>query len=329
MKKTTISDIAQVAGVSKTTVSRYLNHQYERMSIGTQQKIKQTISDLHYSPNRSAQSLKKNKSLTIGISVADISNSYTSRLFKGINEVLNSTAYQVIIVDSDNNSALETSNLTKLVNDGIDGLIIQPLTADSNHYQTLIDMKIPTIQVDRYIDTQIWPSVVSDNIDKSYQVAQLIQQKSYTHVIVITNCAKSISSRKNRIKGLKAGLIDSSIKATILDIDQLADWEATLLDELHSHQRVALYALNGHILRETIRLLKSQNLAFPTDVGLIGYDDDNFADLITPSVSAITQNPLGIGQLAAKQLLDIINAPSSIPPKKIEIPSRMDIRESL
>ncbi|WP_252895438.1 LacI family DNA-binding transcriptional regulator [Fructilactobacillus florum] len=97
------------------------------MSEATKNKIEATIAKLHYQPNRNAQSLKTNQSYLLGVSVADISNPYTPRLLKGINDYLQSTRYQIMIMDADNSVQLEQANIQKLLRDEIDGLLLQPL----------------------------------------------------------------------------------------------------------------------------------------------------------------------------------------------------------
>lgn len=328
-KKLTINDIAKAANVSKTTVSRFLNQKYENMSEETKQRIANTIDELNYSPNRRAQSLKNHRSYLIGISVADISNPYTSRLLKGINDELADSPYQVIIMDADNSTKIEKQNIQKLIADDVDGVIIQPLTNMASQYQNLIDSKIVTIQVDRYIDEHIWPAVVSDNFDKSFEVGEILREKHYKHVILLTNNAENISSRKNRINGLLKSIESSNMTALIVDVDKNKDWKPLIIDEIENNANSVLYALNGELLWEAIRVLRSNNIQFPEDVGVIGYDDNGFADLITPALSAIVQSPVTIGKTAVNKVLDVLNNDEQIEIIKTQIPATFENRESL
>lgn len=328
-KKLTINDIAKAANVSKTTVSRFLNQKYENMSEETKQRIANTIDELNYSPNRRAQSLKNHRSYLIGISVADISNPYTSRLLKGINDELADLPYQVIIMDADNSTKIEKQNIQKLIADDVDGVIIQPLTNMASQYQSLIDSKIVTIQVDRYIDEHIWPAVVSDNFDKSFEVGEILREKHYKHVILLTNNAENISSRKNRINGLLKSIESSNMTALIVDVDKNKDWKPLIIDEIENNANSALYALNGELLWEAIRVLRSNHIQFPEDVGVIGYDDNGFADLITPALSAIVQSPVTIGKTAVNKVLDVLNNDEQIEIIKTQIPATFENRESL
>ncbi|MBZ1516959.1 LacI family DNA-binding transcriptional regulator [Leuconostoc mesenteroides] len=327
-KKVTINVIAEMARVSKTTVSRFLNGKFDNMSEATKERIAETIAELDYHPSRQAQALKAKNSLLIGISVADISNMYTSRLLKGISDYFQNTIYQVLIMDGDNSIEREYSNLEKMVTERIDGIILQPLVHQLDHYQLLIDENIPVVQVDRYTEPSTWPAVVSDNFQKSLEVADLMKSKNYEEIIVLSNHINGVSSRMNRYNGLKTGMENTNITIKLIEIDDNKDWQNTLQSMLESPTKKVLYALNGQVLWEIVRFLKKHHIAIPYDVGVIGYDDDMFADMISPEITSVSQNPQEIGRTAAANLMQIMNDETTLS-KTIRIPSTIQMRESL
>ncbi|HBO56436.1 MAG: LacI family DNA-binding transcriptional regulator [Leuconostoc mesenteroides] len=327
-KKVTINVIAEMARVSKTTVSRFLNGKFDNMSEATKERIAETIAELDYHPSRQAQALKAKNSLLIGISVADISNMYTSRLLKGISDYFQNTIYQVLIMDGDNSIEREYSNLEKMVTERIDGIILQPLVHQLDHYQLLIEENIPVVQVDRYTEPSTWPAVVSDNFQKSLEVADLMKSKNYEEIIVLSNHINGVSSRMNRYNGLKTGIENTNITIKLIEIDDNKDWQNTLQSMLESPTKKVLYALNGQVLWEIVRFLKKHHIAIPDDVGVIGYDDDMFADMISPEITSVSQNPQEIGRTAAANLMQIMNDETTLS-KTIRIPSTIQMRESL
>ncbi|WP_273721117.1 LacI family DNA-binding transcriptional regulator [Leuconostoc mesenteroides] len=327
-KKVTINVIAEMARVSKTTVSRFLNGKFDNMSEATKERIAETIAELDYHPSRQAQALKAKNSLLVGISVADISNMYTSRLLKGISDYFQNTIYQVLIMDGDNSIEREYSNLEKMVTERIDGIILQPLVHQLDHYQLLIDENIPVVQVDCYTEPSTWPAVVSDNFQKSLEVADLMKSKNYEEIIVLSNHINGVSSRMNRYNGLKTGIENTNITIKLIEIDDNKDWQNTLQSMLESPTKKVLYALNGQVLWEIVRFLKKHHIAIPDDVGVIGYDDDMFADMISPEITSVSQNPQEIGRTAAANLMQIMNDETTLS-KTIRIPSTIQMRESL
>jgi LacI family kdg operon repressor len=101
-KKMTISDIARAAGVSKTTVSRYLNEKFDMMGPGTRERIKHVIALSNYRPSTIAQSLKSKRTMQIGVIIADISSPFSTALLQGVGEVLDRRGYIPLIVNSGN-----------------------------------------------------------------------------------------------------------------------------------------------------------------------------------------------------------------------------------
>src|SRR5699024_9514307 len=111
-----------------------------------------------------AQALKSKRSYLIGIVVADISNMYSSLLLKGIGEVLGQVEYQMIIVDAANSIKQERALLEKLIDQGVEGIILQASSRDAAQYSFLEDARIPVLLVDRRTEPLKWSLVASDNV---------------------------------------------------------------------------------------------------------------------------------------------------------------------
>ena len=114
-KRVTIDQVAAQAGVSKTTVSRYLNQRYDALSEDTRQRIHQVIEELNYRPNRIAQSLKARNSRMLGCLVSDISSPFSSIIVKGINSVCTQAGYQLLLVDSEDDPERERTGIQDLL----------------------------------------------------------------------------------------------------------------------------------------------------------------------------------------------------------------------
>jgi LacI family kdg operon repressor len=334
-KAVTINDIAKLAKVSKTTVSRFLNGKYDGMSEETRLRVQDVIKESDYRPNRQARALKAKYSSVIGIAVTDISNSYNSRILKGIMDCLKETEYQTIILDSDLNRERELSNVDRLIDEQIDGLIIQPLGESSEKYNSSISDKLPVIQFDRYVEPLRWPAVVSDNFVQSRNLGKLIKEKGYQRVIVVTPPIKESSPRVNRYKGLLNAVSGSKIDIKVVETSEIRDvisqdkviWEEvrSLIDE---NLKTAVFTFNGSLLYGLVKFLNDNLLTIPSKVGVVGYDDGSLGELISPGITAIEQNPVMIGYTAASILLDQIeNGKSEAGLTCID--SRLNIRQSL
>lgn len=333
-KKITISDIAQLSGVSKTTVSHFLNQKYEGMSEATRNRIQKIVDELEYRPNRQARALKSQHSSIVGISVADISNSYTSRILKGMMDCLKNTQYHTVIMDADLNKAREQSNVDKLLDEQVDGILIQPLGEGSTDYNR-IPSTLPVVQIDRYVEPLIWPAVVSDNFIQSRNLAQLFLEKDYQRVVVVTPPIDHASPRVNRYQGLKDALADTDVEIIPIITPEIKDivaqdkeiWEQ-ISPYINDKVKTVIYAFNGGLLYGVIKFLKYHYIAVPEKVGVVGYDDGSWADLMNPAITSIEQDPVQIGYKAAEMLLDNIRNNSQIP-ELICVDSKLNIHKSL
>ncbi len=267
-KKVTISDIANLSGVSKTTISRYLNGKYEGMSEATRNRIQEVIEEVDYRPSRQARALKSQYSSIIGIVVADISNSYTSRMIKGVMDRLNSTDYHTIIMDSDLNTKREANNIKKLIDEQVDGIVIQPIGESSLEYD-FIPSGMSLVQIDRYVEPLKWPAVVSDNFLQSQNLGRIIAENDYKRVIILTPEIKNVSPRINRYKGLQNGLADYDVEVIIVTTNEIKDIVARDIDiwdqmkqYIYNDVKTVLYAFNGGLLYGLIRLLKEKIFLF-------------------------------------------------------------------
>ncbi|CAR43434.1 LacI family DNA-binding transcriptional regulator [Streptococcus uberis] len=333
-KKVTISDIANLSGVSKTTISRYLNGKYEGMSETTRNRIQEVIEELDYRPSRQARALKSQYSSIIGIVVADISNSYTSRMIKGVMDRLNSTDYHTIIMDSDLNTKREANNIKKLIDEQVDGIVIQPIGESSLEYD-FIPSGMSLVQIDRYVEPLKWAAVVSDNFLQSQNLGRIIAENDYKRVIILTPEIKNASPRVNRYKGLLNGLADYDVEVIVVTTNEIKDIVARDIDiwdqmnqYIYDDVKTVLYAFNGGLLYGLIRLLKEKNIPVPEKIGLVGYDDGALTDLFNPEITSIEQNPVEIGHKAAEILLNSM-AGKDIPIELYCVDSKLNKRKSL
>ncbi|WP_203268043.1 LacI family DNA-binding transcriptional regulator [Streptococcus uberis] len=333
-KKITISDIANLSGVSKTTISRYLNGKYDGMSEATRNRIQEVIEELDYRPSRQARALKSQYSSIIGIVVADISNSYTSRMIKGIMDRLNSTDYHTIIMDSDLNTKRESNNIKKLLDEQVDGIIIQPIAESSLKYD-FIPSEMTIVQIDRYVEPLKWPAVVSDNFLQSQNLGKIIAENGYERVVILTPEIKNASPRINRYKGLINGLVDNTVEVIVVTTNEVKDIVARdseiwnqINQYIYDDVKTVLYAFNGGLLYGMVRILKEKQIPVPEKVGLVGYDDGSLTDLFNPEITSIEQNPVEIGHEAADILLNSM-ADNDIPVDLYCIDSKLNIRKSL
>ena len=154
-KKATITDVAREVGVSKTTISRYLNGSFEYMSDKTKQRIETVIRELNYVPNSVARTLKSKRSMLIGVIVNTLRYQVAAQTAKGINDVCTKNGYGTVLCCSNDDPDKEWQAIQLCLNQQVDGLVIIPCMESSQRYLELCQQGIPVVLCTR--KTQDWP----------------------------------------------------------------------------------------------------------------------------------------------------------------------------
>lgn len=323
----TISDVAAQAGVSKATISRYLNGKYNHMSEKTKKKIELVIAELDYRPSKQAQQLKSKKSSLIGIIVADIENLYSSYLIKAVQEVCLDKGYQMIIMSTDNSLEEEQRALVQLLDQNVEGILLQPVATQLESFSLLTETNIPVVLLDRSLNTFKWTTVRSNNYGITKQLGELIAEKGYEKIVHVTEPLDNLSVRLERYEAMKHKAMEHEMEIEIVEIRKNEQRVANYLQQHTLDKKTAFFAANGNALYEVIATLQKENIQFPEQCGVCGYDDWFWAELITPGITTIHQDSLKIGKRSAEILYEII-AGEQIE-EQIEIPSQLHIRGSL
>ncbi|HJG50384.1 MAG TPA: LacI family DNA-binding transcriptional regulator [Limosilactobacillus ingluviei] len=330
-KYTTISDIAKAAGVSKTTVSRYLNGHFERMSAATRQKITAIIEQEGYQVNSQAQALSHQQSHLVGMVVADIENIFSSLLFKGADQFLEAAGYSIMLMNANNDPTLEQRQLERLLKLRVDGLILQPTQTTASAYQLLADRQVPTVLVDRKVTPAKWPQVATDNFTYSKLLVDYAARQAFKQVIVVSEDLQANSARQERLAGVQAAAKEHSLTVQTVEIaphEPTSRLYAKLAQIPHwlSGQTV-IYALKGTLLTRLMETLAEFGIRIPAEVGVMAFDDWDWAKLMSPQITTIQQDPQQLGLVAAKELCALLKDEPVAPLTLVE--SQLMIRKSL
>lgn len=331
-KRVTISEIAKLAGVSTATVSRFINGHYEKMALETREKIQKVIDETGYHINRQAQSLKIQSTHLIGVVVADIENIFSSILFKGADEVFETSGYQILLMNSDNSLAREHEQLQRLLDLQVDGIILQPMSEKASDYAYLKANDTPVVIVDRKIIPQTWPEVTTDNYAYSKVLAQLMIRMGYARILVVSEPLAENAVRMDRYRAVKDAAIGTDTQVTHLELKNGLTKEllySKLMTETDNFAvKTAIYCLKGTVLMQVRTLLAEFHITIPTDIGLTAFDDWNVAELMQPQITTIQQQPKLMGQRAAEVLTQAFTGKTDVP-QVIQVESQLMVRHSL
>lgn len=341
-KSITIMDIAKSAGVSKTTVSRYLNGKYEFMSEDTRQRIATVIGLTGYRPNSIARSLKSQKSMLIGLLVADIESPFSSAIIKSVGDTMIRKGYNLITANSNNNSELEADYLHSLVNQKVDGLLVNAVKRQNPLLLKLANDGLPVVLIDRFIDDDKLDTVYLQNKQPVYTAVGHLYQQNYGRIAFFVQPYEDVSPRYLRRDAFVDMLKRHGVKhpeRLVYEVDLTShshiksSVQALLRDSKGDGKSPAIIAGNGVTLMHTAQAILSLNLAMPREIGLCGYDDWGrvsdlgWAGMIGPGLTTLTPSLHELGEAASSILLQRL-ASAEMPKQEIGIDVPLVVRGS-
>lgn len=341
-KKFTISDIAKSAGVSKTTVSRYINGKFEYMSLETRKRIESIIEVANFQPNNLARSLKSQKSGLVGLVVADIESPFSASIIKGIGDFLRTEGYSMIIVNSDNSFEKEKEYIGSLISQRVDGLIVNTTTCYNPFLIDLANRGMPIVLTDRFVTDYNFDIVYIECRESMASMVRHLLEQGYGRVSLFVQPYDKISPRYMRRDAFLETLRETGIRNAekYVSVVDLSDPESvpSLLKKMLSlcekdSAPPAVVTTNGVTLLHLVNAVRALKLEMPNEIGLCGYDDwgwtlgMNWSSMIDPGITALSAQTHNIGELSAKVFLERLkNRESS--KKRIALPAELIVRGS-
>lgn len=311
MAKIKLIDVATKAGVSKSTVSQYLNGRFDYMSEKTKERVALAISQLDYVPNPIARSLKTAKTKTIGVIVRDITGSYTGRAIRGMDDHFKSKDYNVLIYNTDFDPEIEAKSLRALYQLNVDGIIIASSGKNTKLINQYSDKGMPIVQFQLEHDGTEKNIILSDYRQGAYDATEYLISLGHKRICFFTQEFKEVKSRNERFQGY----VDALNKHDISVDEQLIQyWKRETgfqqpPKEILSIETppTAFFTQHLAITTELLSYLNQENIAIPNDISLLGFDDIPMAEFFKVPTTVVAQEPYLIGTEAAKLLLENIN----------------------
>ncbi|MGM8212918.1 LacI family DNA-binding transcriptional regulator [Virgibacillus sp. W0430] len=314
--KVTISHVAREAGVSKSTVSQFLNARYDYMSEETKKRIEKTIIELNYQPNAIARSLKTKNTATIGVIVANILHTYSTQVIRSIENVCHERRISTIICNADNDPEKELNYIETLLSKQVDGLIVIPMKENAKEYRRLINQKYPIIFLDRLLDEVENESILLNNeLASELAVDHLLENKYDKIAIMTTPLNANITPRLERVRGYENALRKHRIPVDTQYIKSVP--VNRMQKELENLFKLtippnAIISGNDLTLVEILSFIKQNEYVLGKEIGLVTIDEVPYASLFTPSITTIMQPTFEMGKKAAELLLDKIEKKSNL-----------------
>jgi LacI family transcriptional regulator len=317
----TIRELAKKCGCSASTVSMVLNNRplAKYIPADTKTHIRQIADEMKYRPNIFAQSLRANRSYTVGVMVFDITDPYCTYTLRGIENMLNAASIAYLLFDAQNQRERFHRNLEIMLQRRVDGLILvaNSVQTDPAVLESLHIPQVPVVVIGRELEgLEFASTVIVNNQRGGYMALEHLYRLGHRNIAFIRG-PKTIADSFLRWEGILkfAKEVDLKIpREALLDLTQVPTTSAEGLAAVKSlvargrHRFTAALAFDDMTALGVIRGLTESGLEIPRDCSVIGFDDIDAAGYYNPPLTTIRQPMLRMGEEAASALLDRINS---------------------
>ena len=329
VKQPTSEDVARLAGVSRATVSAYLNGT-RYVSDKSIMEIDKAIDILNYTPNELARSLKLKSNKTIGLLIPVLSKFYLPML-RSINERVHERGYTMIIGSSEEDSEREKEILQVFTSKKVTGILIVPCGKQNVRYiGKLQERGINLVQLNRRIELIDSDSVVSDTKNAIYNAVQHMAKTRGKKRIVLLGYDKNVIADLEKRSGYLKAVEDLGLQSFIAEtIGHDQEYNKEVLTKLIAGADIDGIVCTTRTYMETaFETLKKLKISSPDEISLVGYDDPTWTTFVTPKLTVISEDRFNMGQTAVDMLFDRIEGKYSDESRHVVMKSEFIIRES-
>jgi len=328
----TIKDVAKLANVSISTVSRVMNN-----PIAVQEekriRVQAAIEELNFEPNSFARGLINNRSHTIGVLIPDILNPYYSGVIRGMEDAAKSLDYALIICNTDRDEQRTLSYLHNFRNKHIDGILYTSDFMRPSYYKEIDQYHMPVVLVSTESKEYPLSSIMIDDEKGAFDAVTYLIALGHNNIAFLGFTLPDPITGEKRYRGFKRALREGNIYDQCKEYIAFANnWfeEAyrSVAQLMQKHPQItAIFACSDEFAMAAIAYLHDNNLQVPKNVSVVGFDNVRMSWMVTPRLTTIAQPMYDIGYKAVlllhNQLTNVYNSPT-----QIILPHELVIRES-
>lgn len=328
----TIKDVARVAGVSHTTVSRALRDN-PAISSATTAHVKQIATDLGYVPNRAASGLKTNRSNVIGVIIRRFSDPFNANLLDGIEDVTQAKGFGLIMSVSGNDTAKDERILGAMAEQRIDGLILCSKRIEPEQGAKLHAFNIPTVFINTQSALATINEVIHDDAFGAYELTKHIIDQGHRDIAYIGN-GNAGNNNLERQLGYQKALSEANLVIRPESIITMPNGQVssglaganTLL--ALDNRPSAVVCFNDMVAVGVIHALTDSGLSVPHDLSVTGFDDIELASYTMPPLTTFRQPRYEMGRQSAEMLLNLVSNKDKESYPQLTMRGELIVRES-
>jgi LacI family transcriptional regulator len=297
----TLKELAKIAGVSISTISKALNDSHE-ISASTKKRIQEMAAQHNYQPNKIALNLKSGKTKTIGVVIPSIQNYFFAQVLFGIEKIIAASDYQMIISITNESHEKEAKAIRTFSNGLVDGFIVAlaeetQIQKKFAHFEKVHASKKPMVMFDRVIKDFPCDQVLVNDNQVVFETAKKLLEDGKKNLLLVS-AIHNLSVGKSRAQGFaKATENGSKIEGTPDVLDELLEkhLSETTVD--------AIIALDIDASLSSLRVAKKLGKEIPNELSIVGYASEKMANNLSPQLTTLNQHGSIIGEKAAEMML--------------------------
>jgi len=331
IKKPTLQDVADYAGVSTATVSRCLN-QPDKVKQSLQEKIREAIETLGYVPHGAARALASRRTFTIGAIVPTIDNAIFSEAIQYLQRDLTKAGYTLLLAQSSYSLDEELREVQSLLTQGIEGLVL----VGEDHHQGVFDAieqhRIPLVNIWTYNPESKYSCIGIDNAKAGQRIAEHLVALEHRHFGVISGILRGNDRAQQRLEGIRQYLHTKDIAlddGEVLECRYSGEQGRLAMHELMAHhpQTTAVICGNDILALGALCAARELGLSVPEDISITGFDDIEIIAVISPALTTMNSPSRRMGTQTAHYLIEQIQSDGK-GVKRCELSTDLIVRET-
>jgi LacI family transcriptional regulator len=334
-KRVTIYDIAKKLNVTPSSVSRALNNS-RYVNEATKKLILKTAEEMHYKRNILASNLRRGHTKTIGVIVPRINQNFFANVIAGIEDATYKQGYNLIICQTNESYEKEVQCANTLINQHVDCIVISISVETKNfkHLQNIMDHDIHLIQFDRVADEIETLKVINDNEQASFEAVSHMIGQGYKRIALLEG-PQNLDIFRQRKNGYLQALAKHNmpvVKELVIENAWTKELGAKATRQLLSlpNPPDAIFASTSDFSAlGVLEVANTMHIKVPSELGICGYSNEDFTELISPSITTIDQFSMYMGKTVANLYFqELENTDAETIPKVVSIKPKLIIRAS-
>ena len=329
----TIKDVAKMAEVSISTVSRVINDS-KPVSPEARRRVLQAIKVLDYTPNEVARSLVKRKSYLIGVIVDDIGTSYVSKILRGVEEIGRMYNYDILLTCSYGDPKVEINLVKLLEQKQVGGILVISSNVNEKLLEKLEESKLPYLEINRFHDNEEKLTVKIEYEEISYEMVNYIISKGHKKIAAVLKANDVEKSQERyKLKGYERAIKDAGLEEYIISTKGITEKAiAEVSDQIEEAIKsgvTAFFCTLDEIAIHIINQLRDKGIKVPDDVSITGFGGTDLTEIYRPLLTTVKISYYDIGAVAIRRILKMINKENTDKDQKSILPLGISKRDTV